>query len=200
MKKCNIAIDVDQVLAINFDRVVDALNEHFEVYLDPKLVDEYSLENCYTKHFPELNTKEIRAFLDNLWLDPDYFSKSAPLLPMLKIYPKLAGLSLDPQGPLIITSRPDGCKEMTKIWLDKHGISYKDIIHTDDKKSFCKKHKINYMIEDNPHQVREIASAGIGVFMLDYPYNRDIEAYGLNGIWRILNPMTIPAIIEQDLK
>jgi len=196
--KTKIGIDVDGVLAIHYDRTIDMLNERYNVYVNPRDLDTYHFEDYYSEHFG-LNKDEMTAYLTELWENPNYLPESAPSLPMIRACRELAGMSLDPQGPYIVTARVEKTRDMTKAWLDRYGIAYNSIIHTPDKASFVREKKIKYFIEDAPHQALEIASTGCGVFLIDYPYNRRVNATGLNGIWRVENPLEIPHLIRADL-
>lgn len=198
MRKSRIGVDVDGVLAIHFDRTIDLLNERYNVYLSPADITDYRYEESYLSRFSDIDRDDIKQFVKGLWTNPEYFAESAPSLPMLKACRELSGMSLDPQGITVITARQDSLQESTKLWLDRYGIAYKQIVHTNNKAEYCRDNKFNYMVEDAPHQAEQIAAKGIGVFLIDYPYNQNVEATGLNGIWRIHNPVEIPPLIRID--
>lgn len=195
--KTTIGIDVDGVLAIHYDRTIDLLNERYNVAVDPKDLTTYYFEDYYGERF-NLDRDEIRDFLTKLWEDENYLPESAPSLPMIKVCRELAGMSLNPEGPIIITARSESTQNTTKQWLDRYGIAYSKIIHSSEKARHCRENRIKYFIEDAPHHAKEIAQTGCGVFLLDYPYNRNVEATGLNGIWRVQNPVQIPDLIKAD--
>lgn len=86
----------------------------------------------------------------------------------------------------IITARknndewfPDDLKNdvenITKKWLDENHIYYDDIsFGVKDKGLYCKQNNINYMIEDDPNNIRKLIG-NTNIIIFDYPYNRNNE-------------------------
>lgn len=197
MKKTKIGVDIDGVITTDFSMTIDMLNEHFGTNFHPNEINDYYFENFYeSKGFSK---DEARSLLDEAFHNSEFLNKSAIILPMLTTLKKLSGMSSDPSGVTIITARPEVTKASTKQYIDNHGISYHSIVHTADKRSYCREHNIRYMIEDSPRHANECANIGVGVFLIDYPYNRDVKATGKNGIWRIEHPSEIPELIQKDL-
>lgn len=197
--KTRIAVDIDNVIFIHHDLTIDVLNEEFAVDLHPDEVDEYDYAACYLKKFPELDERKVRKRLAELMADPGHLGKAAPSLPMLAALRELAGLSADGTGVTVLTARPEELKSATRLALDQHGIAYAKLIHTKDKAMACRANQIRYLIEDCPDHAEGVKMAGVSVFLIDYPYNRHLKATGDNGVWRVTNPIAIPALLRQDL-
>ena len=78
---------------------------------------------------------------------------------------------------IIITSRSK--KELkdpyktSKIWLDKNGIKYHElIVEAKEKATLCVNKKIEVFIDDLPWYCEEVANKHIKVLMFDSPYNQ----------------------------
>lgn len=197
--KTRIAVDVDNVIFIHHDLTIDVLNEEFGVDLHPDDVDEYDYAACYVRKFPDLDERKLRKRLAALMTDSEHLSKAAPSLPMLTALRELAGLSADGTGVTVLTARPEELKGATRLLLDQHGIAYAKLIHTKDKTMACRNNQIRYLIEDCPEHAEGVKTAGVSVFLIDYPYNRQVKATGDNGVWRITNPIQIPGLLRADL-
>lgn len=197
--KTRIAVDIDNVIFIHHDMTIDNLNENFDCQMSSEEISSYSYADSYIEKCPDINRKKIQKHLDELMSDASYLLKAAPSLPMLTALKALAGLSADGSGVTVITSRPESIKSETRLMLDKHGVAYSKIVHTKDKAMACRANNIRYLIEDNPDHAEAVKTAGVSVFLIDYPYNRNVKATGENGVWRIENPIEIPSLIRKDL-
>ena len=84
----------------------------------------------------------------------------------------------------IITARDDNfassnmtAYEVTKKWLDQHGIEYDQIItstYGEKRAEVCKKNEIDLMIDDDPYNYKKIVSIGKKCLLFD-----DREKYEL---------------------
>lgn len=197
--KTRIAVDIDNVIFIHHDMTIDRLNEEFDCDLTRGDIKKYNYTESYLEKYPDLNQRKFQKFLDALMNDAEYLSQAAPSLPMLTALKVLAGMSADGSGVTVLTSRPESIKSETRLMLDKHGVAYSKIVHTKDKTMACRSNNIKYLIEDNPEHAEAVKMAGVSVFLIDYPYNRDIKATGENGVWRVENPIHIPELMRKDL-
>ena len=85
-------------------------------------------------------------------------------------------------------------QEMTKQWLEKNNIKYKELIFADDdeKLNQCIANNIDIMIEDSPKNILNI-SQKIPVIKFDSQYNKNIKgdnivnAYSWYQIYDIIN-------------
>lgn len=197
--KTRIGVDIDGVVAYHSEMTIDKINAHFGVNFLPRMNTTYSFEDGYLREFPAMDRAELHAFIVHLFDQTDHLSKAPPFLPMIGALRVLSGMSLDPGGVTFITARKPEKAAMTKTWIDRHGIAYHKIVHTTEKVTYCQRNGIKYMIEDAPQHAQECAQGGIGVFLLDWPFNQDVVATGVNGIWRVPNARDIPALIQADL-
>lgn len=197
--KTRIGVDIDGVIAIHYAKTIDLLNRLFATDVAPQELDDYWFERYWATRYPQIAQEEVSSVLAEIFADPDYLASAAPSLPMLSALKRLSGMSLDPNGVTIVTARQADLAGSTKRWLDDLGVSYHAIAHTDDKVAYCRSTAIKYLVEDAPHHAEACAQAGIGVFLIDQPYNQAV-ATGRNGIWRVENPLTIPELIAEDLR
>ncbi len=64
---------------------------------------------------------------------------------------------------------------ITKRWLNDNDIIYDNIkFDVQDKGKFCQENDIDYMIEDDPNNLRKLIGK-TNVVVFDYPYNRNEE-------------------------
>lgn len=74
---------------------------------------------------------------------------------------------------------PDNLKnyveKITKEWLNENEIYFDEIVFdVKDKGLYCKENNIEYMIEDDPKNIRKLIG-NTNVIIFDYPYNRNDE-------------------------
>lgn len=196
--KTKIAVDLDNVIAIHHDLTVDVLNSQFKMDLEPDDITDYDYASVYLAKNPDLNEKKVRAFCKKLFSDPDHLNSAAVSLPMIIALRELSGMSAEANGITIITARPADLKDATRRFIDRHGIAYQRIVHTEEKGLWCRQNTFRYLIEDAPHHIEAARASGIAVFVMDQPYNRSIEATGENGLWRVTTPPEIPDLIRKD--
>lgn len=196
--KTRIAVDVDQVLAMTFDRVADRINAEFGTDVDPAHVADWDVASFWAERCGRPRIELEQAF-ERAFADPEFIRTAAVNLPMIPVMRRLAGWSSDPNGPIVITARPPELMDATRLWLQEYGLPFSKLVHTHDKAGYCRDHKIRYILEDSPHHALACHGIGVGVFLLDYPWNRHVEATGANGIWRIDNPIAIPELLWSDL-
>lgn len=66
-------------------------------------------------------------------------------------------------------------EDITKRWLKDNNIYYDDIFFdVKNKGEFCRKNKIDIMIEDDPKNLRDLIN-NTNIIIYDYPYNRNVE-------------------------
>lgn len=75
-------------------------------------------------------------------------------------------------------------EEHTKKWLAENNILYDKLcFNTKDKGAFCKKHNVDFMVEDDPKNLRTLIN-NTNVIVYDAPYNRNEE---FNNLLRVYN-------------
>lgn len=194
--KPRIAVDVDGVLADSDGPLCHEVNKRLEILADPKHCEHYFCVDDWVSEKVEDSTEFIGSIF---WKDG--FLRELPVylnaLPAMK---RLAGIAKEVH---IVTARNTvrnpTCKEQTKFWLDKYGFVYDKIAYTEEKAEYCRIHQIKYIVDDAPHQAEACAAAGIGVFLINKPYNQKVVATGKNGIWRVDLMTEIPPLLMADL-
>jgi uncharacterized HAD superfamily protein len=86
----------------------------------------------------------------------------------------------------VITSRPQEIAAMTRNWLNRYySDKFREILFTGQisrdgfdhkitKADICKRHKIDWLVEDAPIHAVHVAEAGINVALLEKPWNKDV--------------------------
>lgn len=76
----------------------------------------------------------------------------------------------------VMTKRSEDLRPVTEAWLDALQIPY-DHLHLQDpfdKTELCLRLGIQHLIDDEPDTIKAAYQAGIQVYSLAYPYNRQI--------------------------
>lgn len=161
------------------------------------ILDLNLLPNRYAERNPEVSREEIRRLVQEFWSTPENALSVPLLLPTLSALRRIRGMArrLD-----VLTSRPgrgdDAVDALAKTWVDSYGIPYDRFVPTKDKIGYCRKERVTYLIEDGPTVALEAVQYGIRVFLIDAPYNADVEH---GGIRRVENPVEIPDLLAEDL-
>lgn len=86
-------------------------------------------------------------------------------------------------------------EKITKEWLNKNEIYFDEIIFgIREKGIYCKENNIEYMVEDDPNNIRKLIG-NTNVIIFDYPYNRNEE---FNKITRAYSWYDIYNKIKED--
>jgi 5'(3')-deoxyribonucleotidase len=166
------------------------LNNDFGTGFDPAEQTTWEFDDMIAPYHPD-----PKAYIVEVLADPELFG-SLPLILSTKILlTKIRGLF---RGLHVVTSRPEVLKDVSRQWLDQYGIPYDKLIFTHDKGKYCHDQGASYIIEDAPHHAEDCHSYGIGVFLIDKPYNREVRERG--GLWRVKHPMEIHPLLLEDLK
>lgn len=89
---------------------------------------------------------------------------------------ELRSLAFFPHEIVHVSNRKDRAhvRAASELWLARKLIP--GFLHlTDDKARTVDDLGIDYMIEDNPDNIRAMFAAGINVYVRDWPYNRDLD-------------------------
>lgn len=74
-------------------------------------------------------------------------------------------------------------QEMVRKWLEDNEIEYDKLIFTEENKlDTCLANKIDIMIDDAPHNVKQV-STKIEVFCFDNPYNAKLEGKNITRVY-----------------
>lgn len=74
---------------------------------------------------------------------------------------------------IIVTARRPHSRPQTLQWLEKHGIPFDALYHTEEKTEIPE--SITAAIDDHPHHIEGYRTLGMQVFVMDQPWNRMIE-------------------------
>ena len=89
----------------------------------------------------------------------------------------LACLSNTRRRVIIVTSRPVTSGEVTKSWLEQFQVPCEEVVFIDKKDRMASTWVV--LIEDAAHHAQAVCQMGVPVVLLDYPWNRSIEAHAL---------------------
>jgi uncharacterized HAD superfamily protein len=181
--------DLDSVLADTDGAAIYRMNRDFGTSFHPADQVQWSLEGNLAGVCDDPAT-----YITGMFCDPAFYADLPLILPMLVVLRKIKQHFREVQ---ILTSRPEQVRSATRAWLDEYGIPYDRLVMTQDKARYCFEVGAAYHIEDAPHHALAVAERGIGVFLIDKPYNRTMEPRG--GLWRITHPMDIVTILRADL-
>ena len=181
--------DLDSCLADSDAPLLARVNQELGLQLSPEDITQYAFEPLL-----EGVLENPRAWLTDLFDEPDWVSNYPLILPALSAMRKIRGMVTELH---IVTARRDVVKDATRAWLFEHGFPYDKIVHTQDKAGYCREVKASYIFEDAPHHAEACHAAGVGVFLMDKAYNRNLTDRG--GLWRVTNPLEIIPILKDDL-
>lgn len=190
MAKPLFGCDLDAVLADNMGPLLARIQIELGLCLDVGQLTSYDeLESLL-----ESATDQPREWLDETFEDEEFLLDLPLILPTLVALRKIRGMT---RGIHIVTARSKYTSKATRAWLDGYGIPYEQIAHTPNKAQYCREKGISYLMEDAPHHALACHELGIGVFLIDQPWNQDVPEKG--GLWRISNPLEILGILKSEL-
>lgn len=175
-------IDYDSTLADTFAEQIIWLNREFgSVY-------EY---DDFTKWRSEdVVTPEEAAFLwgEECFLNEDFQRECPPIPGAIDGMNDLLEMG---EHLMIVSDRPVQLFDVTREWLDRQGLDMVRLLFTHHKNSMsldstgmmtkyqaAARHQLQYIVEDAPHHAETFANKVWvkQVFLLDKPYNQEIEA------------------------
>jgi hypothetical protein len=89
--------------------------------------------------------------------------------------PPLVGPDLPFEVSAYISNRPCA-EEVTETWLKKHGFPAAPVIHTANKAQAVAELEIDWHVDDSPKVYRELINSGLCCFLMDRPYNQNVNA------------------------
>lgn len=161
-------LDIDSTLAETSGALLKALNRQYGTKY--KLGDwtDWDLSHCL--NVP--GKAELNEFMDRLFNDGLFMFTCRPLPYAVDGVSLLAGLG----DVYYITSRHQDLADSTMSWLDRHNFPCGEIyMGVNDKASLAKELELNLCVEDAPHHALKLARAGVGVFLLDWPWNQGVK-------------------------
>lgn len=182
--------DIDGVIADADGPLLARINAEYGTSFHPSQITTWLFESLIADTVPNAG-----EYIGKTFADPDFILAQPLILPaktlLRQVYQYFRGVHM-------VTSRPESIRAETAAWLDHYGISYSKLAHVTNKGEYCRQVGARYHIEDAPHHAEDVHSYGIGVFLIDKPYNQDVTPRG--GLWRVSNPLEILPLLLEDLK
>ena len=112
---------------------------------------------------------------------------------------RLAGLE-----PIVVSDRSVFAIRCAREWLILHGLAELNVLATHrehlPKWRVARDYGMAYAIEDAPHHAIDLAGAGIPVYLMDKPYNREVIENDLitrvHGGWQELGELLGISMVE----
>ena len=101
----------------------------------------------------------------------------------LSLEPTKEVATMDFEPVVYITARPEFLTSVTEDWLKRNNLPAAPVVHTLDKVSACREHRVDIFVEDNYENFVEINNDGTKCLLMDRPYNRKYDV----GFSRIYN-------------
>ena len=173
-KKCNLGIDIDNVIS-NFDEVLlKEFLKHDIKLRNTGIVNEKA--DYITKGMFDWSKEELDSF---------YYANIERIVKSLDVIDEAQGyirkLKEEGYGIYIISGRDNGeytdAYQMTVNWLEDKKIEYDKLILTNSKSSIekakmCLENDVTIMIDDSERILLEARNRGIIALLMDTPYNR----------------------------
>lgn len=191
-----VACDLDGVICDVLGPLLDWLCDAFRVDIElDEVTDWHNVLNLIRNRSGAVVTDEAWvAARREFWTSDEILGELPLVLPMLTALRAVRGMV---KGVHVVTERDPVVKPVTRMWLDVYGIPYDQVVFRADKSAYCRESFVRYIIDDDADVARSCHNVGVGVFLIDQPYNRDVADVG--GIWRITAPGDIPYILDQDM-
>lgn len=166
---------------------IDGTVNNFQDIASKYIEKEYGFKwdgNSY-EIYPNLTSKEIHDFMSRH--NQDFLNEVKPLE-----YARqgIVDLLNAKNQVFFITARDYSVAEDTLQWLKKNKFMYTDIyFNCGNKVATCKWKELDYMIEDCPYNLMELAKNNIPFIVYDQKYNQEIkgEVYRSNNWEHIID-------------
>lgn len=174
-----------KVIGIDFDDVLMDFTPGFLSFFSKKLGKDFVKEDVKVFRFWEtfqLSKEEAVAICEEYYLTEEH-SKNPPLRGTKEALQKLSNFSLQ-----VITARPPFTEEVTTSWSAQHFENMIEKFHFTNafksdqavsKGTLARNLGMSYFIDDAPHNALDVAREGIPVFLVDTPWNKNMESHEL---------------------
>ena len=175
-----IGIDIDDTITYTNELMVKEAIKFDEEYLNDR---GFKDENAYS--FTEMlywNTDDVEKFLQHI-RGTNLLSKVKPIEGSQEIINKLVE---EGNEIYFITKRSNTfhIKSLTKKWFKQNGYKYKKIYyHIKDKALFCKKNKIDILIDNDIKTAKECVELGLDYILKQDGYNYKHTKYNMIDKW-----------------
>lgn len=177
-KKCNIGIDIDNVIS-NFDEeLLKEFLKHDTELRNTGIINENA--DYITRGMFDWSKEELDSFY---YANIERIAKSLKTIDKAQEY--IRKLKEEGYGIYIVSGRNNGeysdAYQMTVNWLENEKIEYDKLILTNSKNSLekakiCLENDISIMIDDSARILLEAYNRGITTLLMDTNYNRKEES------------------------
>ncbi|MHB1006802.1 MAG: 5' nucleotidase, NT5C type [Chloroflexota bacterium] len=189
MSDWRFGIDVDSVLADTATAILGHLNGEFALNLCLDDVTEYYVDK-WLEDRPALAEARTRLLYDNAFYGrlPALTGAVASVKALAERWPCY-----------FITARPEEFQPVTVEWAVQLGFPADIPVNcTWYKTQLATELGLTHFVEDSPNQAARLADAGLTVFLLDYPWNRQVTGEGdREGEGRILRVRSWAEVMAQ---
>lgn len=182
-----IAVDIDEVLSETVDAVLEVNNHE----INWMKITKEEVSSFYFHEIERLNiwTEEDVKIFDKLWLS----EKRRDVKPVEWAIEKLNELKSEWYKFIIITARREEFREYTEKRVEQnYAWIFDEIVFTNHyminavpKSEICKQKWIEKMIEDNLDYAIDMANAGVKVYLMDRPWNKQYNPEVHQGIIKV---------------
>jgi len=160
-----IGIDIDGVVADFVKTFIPLVQERYGLALAEK--DIYVHDLFLVLGITECEATElIRATICS---DPDLIDGA-----------KEAIYTLNRQHDVILlTARPEDLLDVTRRWLSRRGIEYRDLVHLREGHKFAPEHGFDVVVDDHLREVIGFAGKARKIIVFDHPWNQSFNLRGL---------------------
>ncbi len=174
-----------KVIGIDFDDVLMDFTPGFLSFFSKRLGKTFLKEDVKVFHFWEifgLSKEEAVAICEEYYLTEEHL-KNPPLFGSKEALQKLSNFSLQ-----VVTARPSFTEVVTTSWAQHHFENAIEKFHFTNafksdqavsKGTLAKDLGMSYFVDDAPHNALDVASKGILVFLVDTPWNKNMESHEL---------------------
>lgn len=157
MTPLHFGVDVDGVLAHHLPSMLAIVEELTGLRLHPDQVTDY--------YFAGLVPREQMEHVFERCMECAF---ELPPMPHIELVNDLPG------RVTIVTHRhEDAAGEVTRAWLQHHGIRHEGLVFTRGLKS--ETGAFDFFVDDAPHNALDVAGAGTTLFLMEQPYNRTMD-------------------------
>lgn len=159
-----VVVDVDNTL---FDYAGELHKELCKVCRDIPAPENWSEWDFYTKYMTKKQFYEAVDRAHARQMDFKPFEDACEFLENLSKNYKVC----------IASHRENRFLELTRNWLDKHGLHYDEVHVLPDKSALFDK-SVKLVVDDSPHIIQEAEKKCIRVCAISYPWNREMNGNG----------------------
>lgn len=167
-------VDLDSTTMATVDRQLALANERFGAA--------YSIDDITAWQWEDFIPAEVCAYVwgDEVFKHLDFHRTCPAVTGSVETARALLARG---DAVFVVSDRPDVLFDVTRAWLNGHGLDAADLIFTDrqtyPKAAAAVDFRLCHVIEDAPHHAVDLAALDTiqRVYLLDYPYNRGVPLH-----------------------